>query len=143
VTLPTARSGLATAVILGAARAIGETSPVLLTAGETFYFNFNPLHGPMMSLPLAAYTLVQNPEPNYIARGFGSAFVLLVLVLVLFGIGRMIGGRGAGQLTSRQLRRRMAASRRVLARNPVLAPAGQPSPAASNSLAADYPGTSA
>ena len=35
VTLPTARSGLATAVILGAARAIGETAPVLLTAGET------------------------------------------------------------------------------------------------------------
>ena len=35
VLLPTARSGLATAVILGAARAIGETSPVLLTAGAT------------------------------------------------------------------------------------------------------------
>jgi phosphate transport system permease protein len=31
VTLPTVRSGLATAVILGAARAIGETAPVLLT----------------------------------------------------------------------------------------------------------------
>ena len=33
VVLPTARSGLATAVILGIARAIGEASPVLLTAG--------------------------------------------------------------------------------------------------------------
>ena len=112
VTLPTARSGLATAVILGAARAIGETAPVLLTAGATDYINFNPVNGPMMSLPLAAFTLVSSPEPNFIARGFGAACVLLALVVVLFAIARMIGGRGAGQLTSRQLRRRTAASRR-------------------------------
>jgi phosphate transport system permease protein len=116
VTLPTARSGLATAVILGAARAIGETSPVLLTAGATGYLNFNPVNGPMMSLPLEAYTLVSSPEPNYIARGFGAATVLLVLVLVLFFAARAIGGRGAGQLTMRQMRRRVAASRRDVAR---------------------------
>ena len=45
VVLPTARSGLATAVILGIARAIGEASPVLLTAGFTTYINANPLNG--------------------------------------------------------------------------------------------------
>jgi len=116
VTLPTARSGLATAVILGAARAIGETSPVLLTAGVTGYVNANPLHGPMMSLPLLAYLQVQSPEPAEIARGFGAASTLLVLVLFLFAIARVIGGRGAGQLTARQQRRRAAASRRDLAR---------------------------
>jgi phosphate transport system permease protein len=125
VTLPTARSGLATAVILGAARAIGETSPVLLTAGATGYLNFNPVNGPMMSLPLAAFELVSNPEPNYIARGFGAAAVLLVLVVVLFAIARLIGGRGAGQLTEGQARRRMAASRRDLARFSRRAMAGQ------------------
>jgi phosphate transport system permease protein len=143
VTLPTARSGLATAVILGAARAIGETSPVLLTAGATFYFNFNPTSGPMMSLPLAAYTLVQNPEPNYIARGFGSAVVLLALVLILFGIARMIGGRGAGQLTSRQLARRMAASRRDHARYTRRVGAGQLATSARGGLADDYGGARA
>lgn len=142
VTLPTARSGLATAVILGAARAIGETSPVLLTAGATFYFNFNPASGPMMSLPLAAYTLVQNPEPNYIARGFGAAVVLLVLVLVLFGIARMIGGRGAGQLTSRQLARRMAASRRDVHRYTGRTVAGQLATSAGGGPADDYRGAS-
>ncbi len=125
VTLPTARSGLATAVILGAARAIGETAPVLLTAGFTAYLNFNPVQGPMASLPLEAYELVSNPEPNYIARGFGSACVLLVLVLVLFAITRVIGGRGAGQLSDRQVRRRMAASRRDLGRYNQRAMAGQ------------------
>jgi phosphate transport system permease protein len=112
VTLPTARSGLATAVILGAARAIGETSPVLLTAGATNFLNLNPVRGPMMSLPLLAYSLVANPEPNYITRGFGAAAVLLALVLVLFIIVRAIGGRGPGQLSARQRRRRAAGSRR-------------------------------
>jgi phosphate transport system permease protein len=116
VTLPSARSGLATAVILGAARAIGETAPPLLTAGATNYLNFDPVQGPMMSLPLLAYTLVQNPEPNYIARGFGAAALLLVLVLVLFVIMRAVGGRGPGQLTARQRRRRLAESRRDLDR---------------------------
>ncbi|HTJ33706.1 MAG TPA: phosphate ABC transporter permease PstA [Dactylosporangium sp.] len=112
VLLPTARSGLATAVILGAARAIGETAPVLLTAGATGYMNLNPLHGSMMSLPLLAFTQVQAPEKNEIARGFGTASVLLILVLLLFIIARVIGGRGPGELTARGRRARAAASRR-------------------------------
>jgi phosphate transport system permease protein len=116
VTLPTARSGLATAVILGAARAIGETAPVLLTAGATTFLNGNPVNGPMMSLPLLAFSLVQQPEPGLITRGFGAAAVLLVLVVALFAIARAIGGRGPGQLTAGQQRRRAAASRRDLAR---------------------------
>ncbi len=138
VTLPTARSGLATAVILGAARAIGETAPVLLTAGATQYLNLSPVNGPMMSLPLAAFTLVANPEPNYITRGFASAAVLLALVIVLFAIARMIGGRGAGQLTSRQLRRRMAASQREWSRYTARAMAGQSATSANGGPAADY-----
>ncbi|HEY0804656.1 MAG TPA: phosphate ABC transporter permease PstA, partial [Pseudonocardiaceae bacterium] len=116
ILLPTARSGLATAVILGAARAIGETAPVLLTAGFSANMNTDPLHGPMVSLPLEAYQAVQSPEPAMIARGFGSAATLLVLVLVLFAIARAIGGRGAGQLTTRQRHRRATASRRDLDR---------------------------
>src|SRR5215469_5422954 len=143
VTLPTARSGLATAVILGAARAIGETAPVLLTAGVTNFLNFNPVHGPMMSLPLAAYTLVATGLPNYIARGFGSAAVLLALVVVLFVLARAIGGRGAGQLTAGQLRRRIAASRRDLTRYNARAVAGQEGTQASSALATDYGGAGA
>jgi phosphate transport system permease protein len=116
VTLPTARSGLATAVILGAARAIGETAPVLLTAGATNHVNLNPFAGHMMSLPLMAFTLTQSPDPGDIARGFGAGAMLLLLVLVLFSIARAIGGRGPGQLSPRQQRRRVIASRRALSR---------------------------
>ncbi|MBD3752320.1 MAG: phosphate ABC transporter permease PstA [Micrococcales bacterium] len=104
VVLPTARSGLATAVILGTARGIGETSPVLLTSGVTAVMNLNPFEGPMISLPLQVFDFVRSPEPNMIARGFGAAAVLMLLVLALFAIARVIGGRGPGELTARQRR---------------------------------------
>lgn len=116
VVLPTARSGLATAVILGTARGIGETSPVLLTAGFTAALNADPTSGPMVSLPLAVFNFVKSPEPTMIARGFGAAAVLMALVLVLFVIARVIGGRGPGHRTKRQARRTARASRRDVER---------------------------
>nr|WTB33226.1 phosphate ABC transporter permease PstA [Streptomyces sp. NBC_00830] len=127
VVLPTSRSGLTTAIILGTARGVGETSPVLLTAGYTAELETNPLHGPMVSLPLATFELVKSPEPTYIARGFGTAAVLLVLVLVLFVITRVLGGRGPGQLTRPQEHRRVKASRREAKRFAAQPPAAQPS----------------
>lgn len=139
VTLPTARSGLATAVILGAARAVGETSPVLLTAGFTNYLNLNPIHQPMSSLPLLAFNLIGSPFQNYIDRGFGAAALLMALVLVLFLLTRAIGGRGPGVLTNRQLRRRLAASRRDLARYTERAMAEQAAGGAAGSAGPDRP----
>lgn len=110
VVLPTARSGLVTAVILGTARGIGETSPVLLTSGVTSVMNLNPFQGPMISLPLQVFDFVQSPEPSYVARGFGTAAVLLLLVLLLFAIARIIGGRGPGDQSPRQRRAALARS---------------------------------
>jgi phosphate transport system permease protein len=105
VVLPTARSGLATGVILGTARGIGEASPVLLTAGFTTYINANPLHEPMVSLPLEALELVKSGIPNYAARGYATAALLLLLILILFVIARIIGGFGPGHQSARQRRR--------------------------------------
>lgn len=112
VVLPTAKSGLVNAVILGTARGIGETSPVLLTSGVTAVLSLNPFAGPMISLPLQVFELVKSPEPNMIARGFGTAAVLIVLVLVLFTLARAFGGRGPGQLSERQQKAARQASRR-------------------------------
>ena len=84
VVLPTARPGLATAMILGIARGIGETAPVLIVSGASTFFNANPLANTMNSLPLYTYFAVRSPEPNYITRGYGAASVLLFVVLVLF-----------------------------------------------------------
>jgi phosphate transport system permease protein len=126
VILPTSRSGLTTAIILATARGIGETSPVLLTAGFTASLNRDPLHGPMISLPLAVFEFVKSPEPTMIARGFGTAAVLMVLVLLLFIVARVIGGQ---TLVVRERRRaRLMALRRVftiswLLRDPLAAKA--------------------
>ncbi|MEW2519615.1 phosphate ABC transporter permease PstA [Actinacidiphila alni] len=112
VVLPTARSGLTTAVILGTARGIGETSPVLLTAGFGASTNYDPSDNPMVSLPLVAFEFIKSPQPAMISRGFGAASVLLFLVLVLFGLARIVGGRSAGELSRRGTHRRVVASRR-------------------------------
>ena len=112
VIVPTARSGIVTGIILGTARGIGETAPVLLTAGFTTYMNANPIHGPMVSLPLEAFKLVASGQPTYVARGFACGALLLILVLGLFSLARIVGGFGPGHLTRRQQRRVNRGSRR-------------------------------
>ena len=116
VVLPTARSGLATSVILGVARGIGETAPVLLTSGVSQTMNTNPTKNSMMSLPLATYEFIRAPQPTLQARGFASAAVLMIVVLILFTTARVLGGRPAGRLSKRQARRAAARSRRDLQR---------------------------
>jgi len=116
VVLPTARSGLTTAVILGVARGVGETAPVLLTAGAANAMNVNPTADPMISLPLAAYNFVKAPGEILHARGFAAAAVLMLLVLVLFTVARILGGRPAGRLSKRQTRKAAAQSLDDLAR---------------------------
>ena len=90
VVLPTARPGLATACILGVARGIGETSPVLLTSGNAQFLVVNPTDGVMNSLPLFVYSLVRTGEPNAVARAFAGATVLLAVVMILFVIARLV-----------------------------------------------------
>lgn len=116
VVLPTARPGLATSVILGVARGVGETAPVLLTAGYTSTLNVNPLSGPMVSLPLATFEFVRSPQQELVARGFATAAVLMVVVLILFALARIIGGRPAGSVNRRQARRLATRSAKDLAR---------------------------
>ena len=116
VVLPTARSGLATSVILGVARGIGETAPVMLVSGITGTMNTNPREYPMMSLPLATFEFVRSPQPALIARGFATAAVLMLVVLILFAIARVLGGKQAGQLSDRQRKRAAAKSLKDLDR---------------------------
>jgi phosphate transport system permease protein len=100
--VPTARAGLLTAVILGIARAIGETAPVLLTAGGSTETNYNPLDGPQASLPLTVWNLVRQPNELQIQRAWGAALVLLLTVLVLFVSARLISARADRRLGGRR-----------------------------------------
>ena len=90
VVLPTARPGLATALILAIARGIGETAPVMNTSGNATFLHLDPTGGMMTSLPLFIFTSARSGIPIQIQRGFGTAAVLLALVLVLFVLARVI-----------------------------------------------------
>ncbi|HKT04109.1 MAG TPA: phosphate ABC transporter permease PstA [Rugosimonospora sp.] len=97
VVLPTARPSLATALILGIARMVGETSPVLLTSGASTFFSGNPFSGAMNSLPLYVYFAVRSGQPLYITRGYGAASILLMLVLLMFVTARRLARRKGGR----------------------------------------------
>ncbi len=94
VVLPTARSGLITAAILGVARAIGETAPILLTASFSSSTNTNPFKGKQASLPMFVYQLVRQPNKTQLNRAWTGALVLLLIVLAMFVLARYIGERG-------------------------------------------------
>jgi phosphate transport system permease protein len=98
VVLPTARAGLITAAILGIARAVGETAPMLLTAFGVNTTNTNPFVGPQADLPLAVWKLIRQPNQTQIDRAWAGALVLVVLVLVLFLLARWIGNRSVRKL---------------------------------------------
>ena len=94
VVVPAAKSGLVTAVILGIARIIGETAPILLVSGGADALNFNPASGPMGSLPFYIWKafLTGGTEEAY-ARAWGGMLILLILIMVLFGLARYLSGR--------------------------------------------------
>ena len=98
VVLPTARTGLLTAVILGIERIIGETAPLILTALGNTSFNANPFKGKQDALPLFIYRLIRFPQTAAQQRAWTGALVLLFIVLVLFIVARIIGGRGPGHI---------------------------------------------
>jgi phosphate transport system permease protein len=90
VVLPSARAGLATAVILGVARGIGETAVPLITSGASTFLQISPLKNPMNSLPLFIYTSIKSGEELAKVRAFGAASVLLVMILILFVLTRIL-----------------------------------------------------
>lgn len=98
IVIPTARPGLATALILAIARGIGESAPLLIVSGFTTFYNKNPFDAqPMNSLPLYIYEGIRSGDPHQIARAFGAAVVLLVMVFVLFAVTRFLARPRVGR----------------------------------------------
>jgi len=93
VVLPTVRSGLITAGILGVARVIGETAPLLLTAGSNSAFWFNPAKGPIASLPIYVFGMLQIGTEYAVNRAWTGALVLMLAVFALFFTARKLGGK--------------------------------------------------
>ena len=103
VVLRTALPGIVSGSILAVARVIGETAPLLMTAGYIVSTNVNLFSGQMTTLPVYVYQeyskLTANCPPNAGAscvttipmeRAWSAALVLIVIVLVLNLIGRIV-----------------------------------------------------
>jgi phosphate transport system permease protein len=97
VVLPAARSGLVTAIILGIARIIGETAPILLVSGGGDAVNLNPAEGAMGSLPYYIWkAFLTGGTPEAFARAWAGMLVLLAFIFILFGLARYLSGRKVG-----------------------------------------------
>jgi phosphate transport system permease protein len=92
VVLPTARSGLTTGSLLAVARGMGETAPLLFTTAGAFGLTFS-LGTQMNALPLLIYNDIQSPRAQVITRAWGSALVLVALVLIFNLIARAVSRR--------------------------------------------------
>ena len=103
VVLRTSIAGLTTGVLLAVARVIGETAPLLVTVGVTDSINMNPFDGRMMTLPVFSYRQYHQgyaPCPSgesascvadiAFQNAWGSALVLIAIVLVLNIVGRLV-----------------------------------------------------
>ncbi|MGF2950334.1 phosphate ABC transporter permease PstA [Microbacterium alcoholitolerans] len=93
VVLPTSIAGITTSVMLAIARVIGETAPLLLTAGFTASLNTNLFSGQMMTLPVFAYNSYMNQGTNAdasIARAWAAALTLILIVMLLNLLARLI-----------------------------------------------------
>jgi phosphate transport system permease protein len=127
VVLPTARSGVITAVLLGIARAVGETAPLIFTAFGSQLVNANPLSNPQEALPLSIFSNVRLAQPVLTELAFVTAFILISIVLILFVLARILGRPRTGSR-----RRRGGSGEDVLARSflpiPIEAPPTEPVP---------------
>lgn len=113
VVLPTARSGIITAVVLGVARVVGETAPLILTSAGSAVMNANPFAPYQEALPHFIYTNIRgfNPGSGPYQRGWGAALVLITLVLILFSIARVLGARTSAEAKQKRAMRRAARAR--------------------------------
>jgi phosphate transport system permease protein len=86
--LPLAMPGILTGTILGLARALGESAPLLLIGMVAFVKDFpaappQGLMQPATALPVQVYQWTQRSDPAFVERASGAIIVLLVFLLLM------------------------------------------------------------
>ncbi len=84
--------GIVTAVLLAFGRGIGDAASVLFTAGYTDRIPTS-LMRPTASLPLAVFFQLATPYKEVQERGYASALILTIIVLIISLGSRWISGR--------------------------------------------------
>ena len=99
VVIPTALGGIVTGVMLGVARIMGETAPLLLLVGINQMINFNPFafgdqQSAQETLPTFIYEQFQvavgNTQAPAFHRAWGAALTLIVLIMLLNLVARLV-----------------------------------------------------
>jgi phosphate transport system permease protein len=78
--------------VLSLARAGGETAPLLLTALGNQFFNLDLLQ-PTAALPIQIYNYARSPYPDWQAKAWGGALVLIILIGSISFLARWAAGR--------------------------------------------------
>ncbi|MGO2942929.1 MAG: phosphate ABC transporter permease PstA [Brevibacterium aurantiacum] len=96
IVLPTSVSGILSGITIAIARVIGETAPIMVTAGFAKALNWNLFSGWMSTLPTFIYDSQLRPvSPGDAAmasseRAWAPALVLVALVMLLNLLARLI-----------------------------------------------------
>jgi phosphate transport system permease protein len=98
--LPYASPGILTGVIIGMARAIGETAPIITIGALTFiaflppaplqagppYLSFEWLWSPFTVMPIQMFNWTSRPEAAFQANAAAAGFVLVFMTLTMNGL---------------------------------------------------------
>jgi phosphate transport system permease protein len=82
VTVPVARPGIVTGVLLAVARVSGESAPLLFTAFGSQFWSTSAMQ-PTAALPLVIFQYAISPYADWQQIAWGAALVLVVLVFAL------------------------------------------------------------
>jgi phosphate transport system permease protein len=95
--IPAARPGILTGIIVGLARAIGETAPVITIGALTFiaflppapvqpdfpFFNFDWLTSPFTLMPIQMFNWISRPQPAFHVNAAAVGVVLLFMTFLM------------------------------------------------------------
>ena len=88
IVLRTASTGIVTGIMLAVARVGGETAPLLFTAFNNSFMSFK-LDQPISTMTVLIYNYASSPYPDWNAIAWGSAFVLIIIVLFVNILSKM------------------------------------------------------
>lgn len=83
-----ARRGILVGILIGMAKAAGETAPLLFTIGGYFETAPRSLLDPGGAVSLLIYEYAQQPQPGYHVLAWGAALVLLLIVFAIMIVAR-------------------------------------------------------
>lgn len=84
VVLPAASSGVITGALLALAISVGETAPLIYTAGWSNYtWSGHFTHSPVAYLTYVIWTFIDQPDAQSHALAFAAAFFVMMVVLAI------------------------------------------------------------